>query len=107
MSSPAAFPESRSAALAGELLRDAARAAAPPTLRGPRRAARSHALLMAAVAIVVLSAGWIARLQLQAGHAQQRVQRLVTADQALDALQIRYWRGVAGHRADAAQPGDL
>ena len=80
--------------LAGE-----ARTFYPRNVRSPEarvRARRSALLLVAAVAVVLGSAGWICALHAANGRERQRAEALVALDERLDELQLLHWRGVAG-----------
>ncbi len=59
--------------------------------------ARRHAwLLVAAVAVVLGSAGWICALHAASAREHHRAETLMALDERLDELQLLHWRGVAG-----------
>jgi diguanylate cyclase (GGDEF)-like protein/PAS domain S-box-containing protein len=89
------MPSSQGSHFADDVLRATASAS------GSRSPARARArgsvwLLIAALAVVLGSAGWVARLQLEASREHSRAERLVGLDAQLDDLQLLHWRGVAG-----------
>jgi diguanylate cyclase (GGDEF)-like protein/PAS domain S-box-containing protein len=60
------------------------------------RARRSACLVVAAIAVVLGSAAWIAALHLAAAHDDTRARSLTRLDSQLADLQLLHWRGVAG-----------
>src|SRR4051794_9476745 len=88
------MPSSQGSHSADEVLRAAARAGRPLDVRA--RARGSAWLLLAAVAVVLGAAGWIAALHVASGREQRRADALIELDRKLDDLQLLHWRGVAG-----------
>jgi len=88
------MPSSQGRHSADDVLRTAARAAHES---GPRpRARRSAWLVVAAFAVVLGSAAWIAHLHLAAARDDARARSLTRLDRQLADLQLLHWRGVAG-----------
>jgi diguanylate cyclase (GGDEF)-like protein/PAS domain S-box-containing protein len=88
------MPSSQGSHFADDVLRATARAGEPPEPRV--RVRRSAWLLVAAVAVVLGSAGWICALHAASGREQRRAEALISLDRRLDDLQLLHWRGVAG-----------
>ena len=79
---------------ADDVLRATARAAHKPDVRA--HALSSAWLVIAAFAVVLGSAAWIASLHIAASHDDARARSLSTLDGQLADLQLLHWPGVAG-----------
>ena len=88
------MPSSQGRHSADDVLRATARAAHHTGARAPAR--RSAWLVVAAIAVVLGSAAWIASLHLAASHDDARARSLNALDGQLADLQLLHWRGVAG-----------
>jgi diguanylate cyclase (GGDEF)-like protein/PAS domain S-box-containing protein len=86
------MPSSQGRHSADDVLRATAQAASPP--HAPAR--RAAWLVLAAIAVVLGSAGWIASLHIAAAHDDARARSLSKLDGQLADLQLLHWRGVAG-----------
>jgi diguanylate cyclase (GGDEF)-like protein/PAS domain S-box-containing protein len=88
------MPHTQGSHSADQVLRAAARAGVDVDARA--RARSSAWLLIAAIAVVLGSAGWIGALHVASAREQRRADAMVALDRRLDDVQLLHWRGVAG-----------